>query len=137
MEDAADIRQWMAAVAVVIAAFGFSMLDRETQPRFNVPEVSVEAAEAMVQAGALMVDVRAGVGAHVPGALLIPLEDLGRRLGELEHAKARTIVVYCGEGGTRGPEAVTLLRNAGFADVVNLAPGFSGWRQAGRPVTGA
>jgi rhodanese-related sulfurtransferase len=73
----------------------------------------------------------------LPGALLIPLEVLSARLGSLEAAKAKTIVVYCGNGSYRGPEAVQLLTNAGFTNVVNLAPGFSGWRDAGLPVKGA
>ena len=137
MEKTLDIRQWMAAVAVVAAAVGLAAADRPHPGRLPVPEVSVEAAEAMRTAGAIMIDVRAGAGAHIPGALQIPLENLAARLSELEHARNRTIVVYCGEGSTRGPDAVALLNKAGFRDVVNLAPGFAGWKEAGRPVTGA
>ncbi len=137
-EKTLDIRQWMAAAAVVLAVVGYAGTDRPArQDRLPVAEVSVEAAEAMLAAGAIMIDVRAGAGAHVPGALQIPLEDLAARMSELEHARNRPIVVYCGEGSRRGPDAVALLNKAGFYDVVNLAPGFSGWKEAGRPVTGA
>lgn len=138
MERTLDIRQWLAAATVVLAVVFYAASDRPAAgTRFAVPEVSVETAEALRTAGAIMIDVRAGVGAHIPGALLIPLEDLRVRLSELEHARNRTIVVYCGEGSTRGPEAAAILAKAGFNDVVNLAPGFAGWKQAGRPVTGA
>ncbi len=137
MEKTLDLRQWLASAAVVVAVLGYAAADRPQQGRLPVPEVSVEAADAMRTAGAIMIDVRAGVGSHIPGALQIPLENLAARLSELEHARNRTIVVYCGEGSTRGPDAVALLNKAGFNDVVNLAPGFAGWKEAGRPVTGA
>lgn len=108
--------------------------------RPDVPEVSLEEARALMDAGAVVIDVRdraASGSAHLPGALLIPLEVLSAHLAGLEAAKAKTIVVYCGNGSYRGPEAVQLLANAGFTNVVNLAPGFSGWRDAGLPVKGA
>jgi rhodanese-related sulfurtransferase len=138
MEKTLDIRQWLAAAFVVLAVLAMAAMDRPAaRPSLNVPEVSVEAAEAMRAAGALVIDVRAGVGAHIPGALLIPLENLAARLAEIEHAKAQPVLVYCGNGTTRGQEAVQLLMRAGFANVVNLAPGFGGWQQAGKPVVGA
>lgn len=137
MERTLDIRQWLAAASVVLAILTMAAMDRPgAMGARPVPEVSVEAAEAMRTAGALVIDVRAGVGAHIPGALLIPLENLAARLGELEQAKNRQIVVYCGNGSTRGAEAVHLLTRAGFTSVVNLAPGFAGWQAAGKPVAG-
>lgn len=108
--------------------------------RPSVPEVDLEQARALMEAGAVVIDVReraASGSAHLPGALLIPLEVLSAHLAGLEAAKAKTIVVYCGNGSYRGPEAVQLLTDAGFTSVVNLAPGFSGWRDAGLPVKGA
>ena len=108
--------------------------------RPDVPEVNLEEARALVDAGAVVIDVRdraASASAHLPGALLIPLEVLSAHLGSLEAAKAKSIVVYCGNGSYRGPEAVQLLTKAGFTNVVNLAPGFIGWRDAGLTVKGA
>jgi len=43
------------------------------------------------------------------------------------------VIVYCGDGSTRGPEAAHLLAQAGFTQAANLRPGFSGWRDAGLP----
>jgi len=74
--------------------------------RPNVPEVSIDEARTLIDAGAVVIDVRdraASGSAHLPGALLIPLEVLSARLAGLDAARAKTIVVYCGNGSYRGP----------------------------------
>jgi rhodanese-related sulfurtransferase/DNA-binding transcriptional ArsR family regulator len=69
---------------------------------------------------------------HLPGAVNIPIEQLGRRLGELP--KRKEIVAYC-----RGPwclmsyEAVELLRRRG-RKARRLENGLPEWRLAGLPV---
>jgi ArsR family transcriptional regulator len=74
--------------------------------------------------------------AHLPGAINIPLAELGRRLAELP--RKLEIVAYC-----RGPycvlsfEAVAALRARGF-EVRRLEDGLPEWRAAGLPIeTGA
>jgi len=102
-----------------------------------VREVSVQEAKAMLEAGAISIDVRdKGVAAtaHLPGALLIPLEVLQANLPRLEAYKAYPIVVYCGDGTSRGPDAAALLEREGFSKVVNLQHGIEGWRSAGLKV---
>jgi rhodanese-related sulfurtransferase len=89
---------------------------------------------ALIEAGALVIDVRDSPKTHLPNALLIPLETLAAHLPKLEAAKAKSIVVYCGNGTTLGPRAVHVLKQAGFAHAVNLAPGIEGWRAANLPV---
>ena len=61
----------------------------------------------------------ANIGGH-----LIPLNDLPKRVGELD-AK-REIVVHCKMGG-RSAKAVDFLRQSGFANVHNLAGGINAW----------
>lgn len=66
---------------------------------------------------------------HLPGALNIPLSQLGRRLRLLP--KGREVVAYC-----RGPycvlafEAVALLRKRGYS-VRRLEDGYPEWKAAG------
>ena len=105
-------------------------------PHFNVKEVTAIEAKALMDAGAVVIDVRdrsMSGATHLPGAMLIPLEVLEANLAQLEAARAKSIIVYCGDGSTRGPEAAALLNKAGFAGAVNLKPGIEGWRSAGLP----
>jgi len=64
--------------------------------------------------------------ARIPGARLIPLGELPRRLEELD--RSREIVVHC-KSGARSARAVALLEESGFERVVNLAGGIARWSQ--------
>jgi rhodanese-related sulfurtransferase len=72
-----------------------------------------------IKAGAVVVDVRSpeefADGAY-PGALNIPVQDLGRRAGELP--KERPVVLYCASGA-RSALAARMLRSNGWRDVIN------------------
>ena len=86
-----------------------------------------------VRAGEVtLIDVRPReeyVAAHIPGAISLPLEELGTRLGALR--KRRDIVAYC-----RGPycvmalDAVDLLRRKGFR-AHRMEYGVPEWRAQG------
>ena len=70
--------------------------------------------------GALIVDVRPAAdfqGGHFPGALSLPLDELGGRIAELGE-RDRPIVVYC-KSGRRSAVAKLELEKVGFANVVN------------------
>ena len=78
-------------------------------------------ARRLVHAGALLLDVRTqeeytGEG-HLPGAVNIPVQELGDRLGELPNDRA--IVVYC-RSGSRSARAAGILRSAGRTRVFDL-----------------
>ena len=121
---------------LVFAAVGMRSGGPAKQAAFESPAVSVPEAIALVDAGALVIDVRersVSAGSHLPGALLIPLEVLAAHLSRMELSKAQTIVVYCNQGAGRGPAAVQALTDAGFTNVVNLQAGIEGWRAAGLP----
>lgn len=122
---------------VSVLAFAWqAALQQGATPRLNVNEVTALEAKTLIDAGAIVIDVRdRAVSGHIhlPGAMLIPLEALSARLAQLEYAKAKNIVVYCGNGSTLGPRAAAMLNEAGFAHAVNLKPGLEGWRSAGLP----
>ena len=73
------------------------------------------------------VETRAG---SVPGAVLIPLTEFGRRLGELP--RDRPILTIC-RSGHRSPVAARQLRRAGY-DVTDVAGGTMAWEKAGLPL---
>lgn len=98
---------------------------------------SLDAAEvfARAQRGEVhMLDVRGTseyAAGHVPGALHVPLGELGARAGELPRDKP--IALYCG-GGTRSRIGVSVLRKAGFDQLLDQGGGFAGHVEAGLPV---
>jgi sulfur-carrier protein adenylyltransferase/sulfurtransferase len=59
----------------------------------------------------------------IPGARLIPMDELGARVGELD--PAREVVVYC-HHGQRSAAVVQWLRGQGIP-AVNLRGGIDGW----------
>jgi len=64
---------------------------------------------------------------HIPGAINIPLKELGYRLFSLD--KTKDIIVYC-DVGVRSKVACQILANAGFKDVYNLTGGMKAWNYA-------
>lgn len=82
--------------------------------------------------GALLLDVRTQEEwdeGHIEGAVLIPIDELPDRMGEIEGAaagdKSKPIVVYCRSGGRAGRAKQSLL-DAGYENVTNLG-GVSDW----------
>lgn len=75
-----------------------------------------------------LIDVRDAedyAAAHVPGAVHIPLAELGDRAGEIPAGK--TPVTVCGKGGGRSAQGTAILRARGHADALWLEGGTNGW----------
>jgi molybdopterin/thiamine biosynthesis adenylyltransferase/rhodanese-related sulfurtransferase/molybdopterin converting factor small subunit len=105
------------------------LVESEGPARPGVPEIDVEALQALVQGSdpPFLLDVREpGEWAinRLPGAALIPLGELPNRVTEL--ARAREVVVYC-KTGHRSGEATRFLLDLGFTNVRNLAGGIDAW----------
>lgn len=77
----------------------------------------------------LLLDVRQPVEQQIsslPGAKLIPLDQLAQRMNELE--RSQEIIVFC-RGGRRSLDAVKLLREQGFERSYTLRGGINAWAQ--------
>ncbi|MGD0498738.1 MAG: ubiquitin-like small modifier protein 1 [Bryobacteraceae bacterium] len=61
---------------------------------------------------------------NIPGAKLIPLGEVARRMGELDPED--DIVIHC-KSGIRSAKACGILRNAGFKQVRNMKGGILAW----------
>jgi rhodanese-related sulfurtransferase len=99
----------------------------------GVPEIDVAELAARHAAGAVIIDVRRAEeyeGGHVPGAVLLPLDQLGTRWEEVPDGVE--VLVICATGG-RSARAVQALNDAGRT-TVNVAGGTKGWIAAGHPV---
>ena len=99
------------------------------------PEIGVDQLAEAVRGGAAIVDVREPyeyVAGHVPGAVLIPMGQLPRRMAELH--RGAPVYVVCASGN-RSATMTGFLRTAGF-DAYSVAGGTSGWVRSGRPAVG-
>lgn len=114
------------------------MMSQSPQRHFNIINVNVGEAKALIESGALVIDVREKKQfdyRHIPGAILIPVAVLRSGIpASIAYAKDKPIVVYCGDGVTHGPEGTELLNKAGFKKAVNIQRGIEGWAGAGLPV---
>jgi rhodanese-related sulfurtransferase len=92
-----------------------------------VPQVPA----AEVPADARLVDVRENgewTAGHAPGALHIPLGELGARYQEIPQDGA--VYLIC-RSGARSNQAAQALADAGW-QALNVADGMTGWHAAGR-----
>ena len=102
-------------VAVPVAVIGAFLLFK------RLGQMQPEDARRLVTEGAKLVDVRSvgefGSG-HLPGAVNIPLQELGTKASKLG-AKDKPVVLYCASG-TRSAMARSVLKGQGFTQVFNL-----------------
>ena len=68
---------------------------------------------------------------HVPGAVLIPLGELGQRVSELDPDKP--VAVICATG-SRSQSAAALLGQKNFKTIYNVLNGTMGWANQGKPL---
>jgi sulfur dioxygenase len=86
----------------------------------------------------ILVDVRepdeyTGELGHILGSILIPLQDLPARGGELEGYKDKHIIAIC-RAGVRSTTAAAILTGLGFDHVSNLKGGMLDWNKQKLPV---
>ena len=94
-----------------------------------------DAAGLIANLDPLILDVRTAnefAGGHLENAVLIPVQEIQRRVTELDAAKDRPLLVYC-RSGNRSTVAARVLVDAGFNQVVNLRKGLNEWNREGLP----
>ncbi|MDD4912905.1 MAG: rhodanese-like domain-containing protein [Sideroxydans sp.] len=117
-------------IGVLIAAVALAFFFLKSQ---GAEGVDVKQAQLMSQQGALLLDVREPdeyAAVHAVNAKLIPLGEVGARLKEVEAYKDKPVAVIC-RSGRRSAQAVGILKDAGFTQVVNVQGGTSAWVKAG------
>lgn len=99
---------------------------------YEITPREARAALADPSRGAVLVDCRTPEEfecARVEGATLIPLQEMGQRLDEIEDLGGREILVMC-HHGVRSMKATLLLRQAGFDGARSIAGGIDLWSRA-------
>jgi rhodanese-related sulfurtransferase len=104
----------------------------------NYAEVDSKGAAALIAShNPLVLDVRTPgefQQGHLQGAVLIPVQELQKRLSELAAYKEREILVYCATGN-RSTVASKVLIDNGFQHITNLRHGIAGWARDKFPIT--
>jgi len=67
---------------------------------------------------------------YIKDAVLIPLQELQLRAGELEQYQNQPILIYCATGN-RSTTAAKILLDKGFKNVMNMRMGIMGWASKG------
>ncbi len=116
-------------------AGAFAAWERARGPLAVTPAIAAEDAFARAGRGELvLLDVRGAAeytSGHVPGARHVPLGELPDRVNELP--RDRPLALFCG-GGTRSRIGVSVLRRAGFTQLMDQGGGFPEHAAAGLPV---
>jgi len=108
--------------------------ERPSDAEVGIPEVGVDELDRARGEGSPVIDVRQPDeydAAHVPGAKLIPLAEVGMRVGEIPDEGP--VYVICLSGG-RSARATEFLRRQGV-DARSVAGGTKAWIESGRPVS--
>jgi rhodanese-related sulfurtransferase len=122
----------MSAVALAIAGWLFSR-----QPDKNVLTPAEAQERIAADSTVVVLDVRTpaeweSTTGHLRGAILIPVQELAARVGELDAYKNRPILVYC-RTQNRSAHAASYLKDQGF-DASYVTGGITRWNAEERPV---
>lgn len=128
----------LAALAV-LAAVGVVSCEARKGPVEARPAVETVApleAKRLIDGGIFVLDVRTAsehARGHIEGARLIPVQELVRRIWELEPVREKELLVYC-RTARRSAAASRILADHGFRKVYDLSGGTVAWRRAGLPL---
>ena len=95
---------------------------------------SVEAKKLLDKGGVFLLDVRTPQEfqqARLQGAVLIPVDQVEKRLGEIPRNKP--VMVYCAVGSRSRPVA-DFLGQKGFRTLYHMSDGIVGWYRNGLPL---
>ena len=118
----------MCLVRLIIYLF-FSIIFTSCDDEENI--LVQDAVKLLDQEDVLFLDVRTSqefkYEVSIKNALLIPVNDLEKKITMLEAYKSKNIIVYC-RSGRRSKMATKLLKKKNF-NVTNLEGGFIAWRK--------
>ena len=127
-----------AGLVLFLAACGNGALaDQQLSPERVLDGglfIDVHQAYQFWEEGTYLLDVRTPEEwnqAHIPGAFLIPLDELQARIKELPIDQ--DIVIYC-RTGNRSAQALGLLQNADYSTAYSMVGGINDWIKVGYPV---
>jgi rhodanese-related sulfurtransferase len=130
-----SVRSWRTALYIIsISLPSFILMAQENR---NLIAPSEARSLITEDSTVVLLDVRTqaefdGPTGHLRDAHLIPVQELERRVGELQQYKDQTIIVYC-RTGHRSTWGTSFLRAHGFR-AVNMEGGITRWLAENLPV---
>lgn len=129
-------------VALVLLTAGPAATPQKVDPNDSstIARITLTAFLPLQEKGKVLVlDVRephAVEAGRIPGALNVPLFEVGKRIAEIKKkADGRRIVAYCTCAGEHtAAEALLILHNRGLKNVSALTGGYNEWVKAGGKV---
>ncbi|EOU1765433.1 rhodanese-like domain-containing protein [Clostridium perfringens] len=103
----------------------------ETQSEAVSKDISIDESKKLINDGevTLILDVRNEdefAEGHLKNAIQIPVKELKENLSDIEKFKDELVLVYC-RSGKRSTEAVDILKENGFKNLVHMKDGISKW----------
>jgi rhodanese-related sulfurtransferase len=115
---------------MIIAFYFFSFISQKKEQY----EITSDQVQRMIADGdsLVLLDVRTyeefvSEEGHLPGAILIPIEELKSRLDEIEQYRNAEMIVIC-SSGIRSGRATRFLREKGF-EAFNMKGGMRAWNK--------
>ena len=104
---------------------------KETSSQSVSKDISIEESKKLINEGNvnLILDVRNEdefAKGHLKNAIQIPVMELKENLSDIEKFKDELVLVYC-RSGKRSAEAVDILKENGFKNLVHMKDGISKW----------
>ena len=103
----------------------------ETQSQAVSKDISIDESKKLINDGevTLILDVRNEdefAEGHLKNAIQIPVNELKENLSDIEKFKDELVLVYC-RSGKRSAEAMDILKENGFKNLVHMKDGISKW----------
>ena len=103
----------------------------ETQSEAVSKDISIDESKKLINDGevTLILDVRNEdefAEGHLKNAIQIPVKELKENLSDIEKFKDELVLVYC-RSEKRSAEAVDILKENGFKNLVHMKDGISKW----------
>jgi rhodanese-related sulfurtransferase len=120
LDTASTILVSVIAIYLIFKLFGFL-------GRLGIKQLSPK--EFDQKKGMMILDVRTNKDyerGHIPGAIHVPLSDIGDKIKKLK--KDKELVVYC-ENGNRSIWAIKRLMGMGYKNLFNLKGGYRAWKR--------
>jgi rhodanese-related sulfurtransferase len=120
---------------LVLGTFWTSLFGQADSTRVITPQAVLDKIKA--EAPVVVVDVRTpeefkGELGHVPGAILVPLQDIETKPGVLDKYRKMELITVC-RSGRRSLSAATSLAAKGF-NVKSMAGGMTEWNRLKYPI---